>query len=383
MVRNVDRVLEKALCGQRLNEEDALLLWECKDIEKLGRIAHQIRLRKNSPDRVTFVVGRNINYTNVCDTYCRFCAFYRAPGKEGGYVLSEGQLVEKIRATVAAGGTEILLQGGTHPDLPFSYYKELLRIFKKHAPSLHMHAFTAIEIEKMMEVSGLPLMEVLRQLKEAGLDSIPGGGAEILDDSVRRKVSPVKGSWRRWMRVMQAAHRVGLHTTATMVIGLGENSEQRVQHLLRLRDAQDSTRGFLAFIVWTFQPGNSQLSLPRLSDADYLQAVAVARLVLDNIPHFQSSWVTMGPEIGKQSLYYGCDDFGSTMMEENVVSAAGTTYPMNARDAVRLIREAGFLPVQRNTRYEDLRCFPVGEEPEKDFSLGEMGSVCGAACTSS
>jgi cyclic dehypoxanthinyl futalosine synthase len=327
-------------------------------------------MKKIHPEPITtFVVGRNINYTNICDTYCRFCAFYRAPGSKEGYVLPDETILQKIQETVDVGGTEILMQGGTNPDLPFSYYTDLLNKIKQHFPQITMHSFSPAEIMKMQEVSGLSQEEVVRQLHAAGLDSLPGGGGEILDDRIRSKISKLKGSWRDWMDVMQTAHRLGLGTSATMVIGFGESLEERVLHLLRVREAQDQTKGFLAFILWTFQPDNTNMKREKLSPEEYLKAVAISRLMLDNVSNFQSSWVTMGPKIGKISLEYGCNDFGSTMMEENVVSAAGTTHKVNINRALQLIREAGKIPAQRNTRYEILRVFDKAEQVENDFVM--------------
>ncbi len=365
----IDQILERALRGERLGLEEGIILWESDEIEKLGWAANQIMEKKHPEPITTFVVGRNINYTNICDKYCRFCAFYRPPGSKEGYVLDHEQIFQKIQETVDVGGTEILMQGGTNPDLPLSYYVNLLKEIKKRFPTIHMHSLSPVEILKIKEVSGLSLEEVLRQLKAAGLDSIPGGGAEILDDRTRRKISRLKGSWRDWMDVMQTAHRIGMSTTATMVIGFGESIEERVLHLLRIRQAQDETKGFLAFIVWTFQPDNTHLKREKLPPEEYLKAVAISRIMLDNIPNLQSSWVTMGPEIGKKSLHFGCNDFGSTMMEENVVSAAGTTYKVNINQSLDIIRAAGKIPAQRNTKYEILRVFRDGEHVEKDFVM--------------
>lgn len=367
---NIDAILERALQGERLTFEDGVALWNSDELEKLGWAANQIMLKKHPEPITTFVIGRNINYTNVCDTYCRFCAFYRAPGSAEGYVLDNETIFQKIQETIDVGGTEILMQGGTNPNLPFSYYTDLLREIKKRFPQITMHSFSPAEIRKMQEVSGgLTLEEVIRELKEAGLDSLPGGGAEILDDRIRKQISRLKGSWQDWMEVMDTAHRVGMHSTATMVIGFGETIEERVMHLLRIREQQDLTGGFLAFIVWTFQPDFTNLKREKLSPDEYLKAVAIARLMLDNIENFQSSWVTMGPEIGKKSLHFGCNDFGSTMIEENVVSAAGTTHKVNNNLAIRLIREAGKVPAQRNTKYKILHIFEDGEFTEKDFVM--------------
>jgi cyclic dehypoxanthinyl futalosine synthase len=374
----IDRILNKAVAGGRLDLDDCITLYESDQIEKMGHAANQIMLKWHPEPITTFVIGRNINYTNICDVYCRFCAFYRAPGSKEGYVLPDEVIFRKIQETIDVGGTEILMQGGTNPNLPFSYYTNLLREIKKRFPNITMHSFSPAEIHKMKAVSeGLSLEEVIRQLHEAGLDSLPGGGAEILDDRTRRKISRLKGSWRDWMDVMQTAHSIGMHTTGTMVIGFGESMEERALHLLRIRDAQDDvlrrqlpTPGFLAFISWTFQPDNTNLKAEKLGPDEYLKNVAISRLFLDNIPNFQSSWVTMGPEVGKLSLHYGCNDFGSTMIEENVVSAAGTTHKVNIASTLRIIREAGKIPAQRNTKYEILRIFEdENEVVENDFVM--------------
>ncbi|MEF3303598.1 cyclic dehypoxanthinyl futalosine synthase [Paenibacillus sp. GYB003] len=374
----IDRILDKALSGGRLDLEDGLALYDSDEIEKMGAAANQIMLKFHPEPVTTFVIGRNVNYTNICDVYCRFCAFYRAPGSKEGYVLPDETIFQKIQETIDVGGTEILMQGGTNPNLPFSYYTNLLRNIKKRFPDITMHSFSPAEIWKMKEVSdGLSLEEVVRQIHEAGLDSLPGGGAEILDDRTRRKISRLKGSWTEWMDVMRTAHRIGMNTTATMVIGFGESMEERVLHMLRVREAQDEciankypSPGFLAFISWTFQPDNTNLKAEKLGPDAYLKNVAISRLMLDNIPNFQSSWVTMGPEVGKLSLHYGCNDFGSTMIEENVVSAAGTTHKVNISSTLDLIRAAGKIPAQRNTRYEILRMFDdVNEKVENDFVM--------------
>jgi cyclic dehypoxanthinyl futalosine synthase len=374
----IDRILDKALAGERLGLEDGLALYDSDEIEKMGAAANQIMLKFHPEPIATFVIGRNVNYTNICDVYCRFCAFYRPPGSKEGYVLPDETIFRKIQETIDVGGTEILMQGGTNPNLPFSYYTNLLRAIKQRFPNITMHSFSPAEIWKMKEVSGgLSLEEVLRQIHEAGLDSLPGGGAEILDDRTRRKISRLKGSWTDWMEVMKTAHRIGMNTTATMVIGFGESMEERVLHMLRIRDAQDEcirngypSAGFLAFISWTFQPDNTNLKAEKLGPEAYLKNVAISRLMLDNIPNFQSSWVTMGPEVGKLSLHYGCNDFGSTMIEENVVSAAGTTHKVNINLTLDLIRAAGKIPAQRNTRYEILRVFDdANARVENDFVM--------------
>jgi cyclic dehypoxanthinyl futalosine synthase len=367
-MRQIDHILDRALQGERLGLEEGIALFESNEVEKIGHAANEIKNKWHPEPITTFVIGRNINYTNFCDTYCKFCAFYRPPGSKEGYVLSDDVIFQKIQGTINVGGTEILMQGGTNPDLPFSYYTDLLREIKKRF-EIHMHSFSPAEIWKMKEVSGLTLDEVVQQLKAAGLDSLPGGGAEILDDRTRKRISRLKGSWTEWIDVMKAANRAGLHTTATMVIGFGESMEERTLHLLRVREAQDETKGFLAFIPWTFQPENTNLKGEKTSPEEYLKTLAISRIMLDNIPNFQASWVTMGPEIGKKSLFYGVNDFGSTMIEENVVSAAGATHKVNSNLILRLIREAGFTPAQRNTKYEILRVFENEELIKNDFVM--------------
>lgn len=373
----LDHILDKALRGERIGLEEGMELLASDQIEKMGHAANQIMLRHHPEPVTTFVVGRNVNYTNVCDVYCRFCAFYRAPGSKEGYVLPDETILSKIQETVNVGGTEILMQGGTNPDLPFTYYLDLLRKIKQQFPGITMHSFSPAEIQKMKVVSdGLSLDEVIRQLHEAGLDSLPGGGAEILDDRTRRKISRMKGSWTDWMDVMKSAHRHGMNTTATMVYGLGETVEERALHMLRIRDAQDEcvankypSKGFLAFISWPFQPDNTNLKLEKAKPEEYLRIVAASRIMLDNIPNFQSSWVTMGPEMGKLSLSYGCNDFGSTMIEENVVSAAGTTHKVNIELILQLIRECGKIPAQRDTKYNILKMYNDSDKADLDFVM--------------
>lgn len=373
----IDDILNKALQGGRLDLEDTIRLFDSDEVEKMGHTANILMERKHPEPVTTFVIGRNVNYTNICDVYCRFCAFYRRPGSEEGYVLPDEVIFQKIQETIDVGGTEILMQGGTNPNLPFSYYTDLLKGIKQRFPNITMHSFSPAEIMKMKEVSdGLSLEQVIREIHAAGLDSLPGGGAEILDDRTRRKISRLKGSWRDWMDVMQTAHKIGMNTTATMVIGFGESMEERALHLLRVREAQDEciqnsypSEGFLAFIPWTFQPDNTNLKAEKQTPESYLKTVAISRIVLDNIKNLQSSWVTMGPEVGKLSLQYGCNDFGSTMIEENVVSSAGAIYKVNIGTTLQIIREAGKIPAQRNTKYEILRMFDEEATVERDFIM--------------
>lgn len=365
----IDSILERVLNGERLGLEDGISLYESNEIEKIGHAANLVMQKWHPEPIATFVIGRNINYTNVCDTYCRFCAFYRPPGHEEGYVLSDDVILNKIQETVDVNGTEILMQGGTNPNLKLDYYTSLLRKIKQRFPQIQMHSLSVAEIVRIAEVSELPVETVLKELHQAGLDSLPGAGAEILDDRTRMKISRKKGSWTEWIDVMKKANRIGMSTTATMVIGFGESYEERILHMLRIREAQDETKGFKAFISWTFQPDNTNLKAEKVSAEEYLKNVAISRLMVDNIANFQSSWVTMGPETGKKSLSFGCNDFGSTMMEENVVSAAACTYKVNTNHILQLIREAGKIPAQRNTKYDILRVFKEGESAEQDFVM--------------
>lgn len=365
----IDKILARAVAGERLSLEDGLALFDSDQVEKIGHAANLIMQKWHPEPITTFVIGRNINYSNVCDTYCRFCAFYRAPGSSEGYVLPDEVIYQKIQETVDVGGTEILMQGGTNPDLKIEYFEHLLRGIKQRFPNITMHSLSVAEVMKIAEVSGLTVEETLIRLKQAGLDSLPGAGGEILDDRTRRKISRLKGSWKDWIDVQKMAHRVGLPGTATMVIGFGELMEERVLSLLRIREAQDETNGFKAFIVWLFQPDNTNMQAVNNTPEEYLKTLAISRLMLDNIPNFQASWVTLGPDYGKLSLSYGCNDFGSTMMEENVVSAAKCAYKVNTNQILQLIREAGKIPAQRNTQYETLRIFKDNEMADADFVM--------------
>ncbi|WP_280769876.1 cyclic dehypoxanthinyl futalosine synthase [Salipaludibacillus daqingensis] len=365
---SIDHILERARNGERLSVDDAIKLYESDEVEKMGEVANEKMLKWHPEPKTSFVIGRNVNYTNLCDTYCRFCAFYRPPNSEDGYVLENEEIFDKIQKTKDVNGTEILMQGGTNPNLPFSYYTNLLKEIKKRF-DITMHSFSPAEIYKMVDVSGLSLEEVLTQLRDAGLDSVPGGGAEILDNRTRRRISRLKGTWEEWIECMKVVRKVGMHGTATMVIGFGETYEERALHLQRVRDAQDEADCFLAFISWTFQPENTNMKGEKVTPRDYLKNLAISRIFLDNVANFQSSWVTMGPEVGKKSLSYGCNDFGSTMMEENVVSAAGATYKVDTKLIIRLIREAGKIPIQRDTKYNTVREFKEGQTVEKDFVM--------------
>jgi len=353
-------VLDKALSGERITEHDAVALLGSRDLVAIGRAANELRERRTDPTRVTFIVDRNLNYTNVCYTDCDFCAFYRRPGdRNEGYLLPKPVIFKKIEETLALGGTGLLMQGGHHPDLGVEYYEDLFRSIKARYP-IHLHALSPSEIQHAARRSRLTIWETLSRLRDAGLDSVPGGGAEILVDRVRDVISPKKTTSAEWLDVMRHAHRLGMSTTATMMYGHVETLEERVEHMRLIRELQDDTRGFRAFISWTFQDDGNRLGARVPRDAmptsfDYLLTQAVSRIYLDNVDHIQSSWVTQGLKIGQVALGFGADDMGSVMIEENVVSAAGTTYRTSTEELVHLIRRLGKTPVQRDTLYRDVK----------------------------
>lgn len=337
--------------GGRVSREEALALLQEADVLELGALADAVRWRLHPEPVVTYIIDRNINYTNVCTAQCAFCAFYRdLPSKEG-YVLDKTQLTEKIEETMALGGRQILLQGGLHPDLGIEYYEELFRWMKATFP-IWVHGLSPAEVHHIARVSKIGVEETLRRLMAAGLDSIPGGGAEVLSDRVRQIIGIAKGSTADWLEVMEKAHSLGMKTTATMMFGHVETLEERVDHLMHLRDLQDRTGGFTAFIGWTFQPENTALAGDELTSFQYLRTLAVARIVLDNFPNVQASWVTQGSKIGQLSLRFGANDFGSLMIEENVVSAAGSHFRLTEAEMARAIQDAGFTPKRRTMQYE-------------------------------
>jgi cyclic dehypoxanthinyl futalosine synthase len=355
-------VLDKALDGERITGEEALTLLRSRDLVSVGRVADELRNRKIDKRRVTFIVDRNVNYTNVCYTDCDFCAFYRRPGDtREGYLLPKAVIFKKIEETLALGGTALLMQGGHHPDLGVDYYEDLFSSIKARYP-IHLHALSPSEIQHAARRSKVSIPEALTRLRDAGLDSLPGGGAEILVDRVRKIISPKKTTSAEWLGVMRDAQRIGMSTTATMMYGHVETLEERVEHMRRIRELQDETRGFRAFISWTFQRDGNRLGdvVPeevRPTSFDYLLTQAVSRIYLDNVEHIQSSWVTQGMKVGQVALSFGADDMGSVMIEENVVSAAGTTHRATAEDFVRAIKALGKTAVQRDTLYRDVRAW--------------------------
>ncbi|MBR6887056.1 MAG: dehypoxanthine futalosine cyclase [Selenomonadaceae bacterium] len=339
----------------RLTGGEALKIFADGDLLELGKAADAI-CKKKFGDVKTFIIDRNINYTNVCKNECKFCAFWRRINQHGAYLLSHEEILQKVRETVAAGGTQLMIQGGLHPDLPLNYYTDMLRLIKKNF-DITIHSFTATEIQHFANCAGLSILETLKRLQAAGLDSLPGGGAEILVDDIRKKISPKKIMTDDWLNVMRAAHSIGMKSTATMVIGFGETLAQRLEHMEKIRNLQDETGGFRAFITWTYQPKNTALGGEKVSAQDYMKTLAMTRIFMDNVDHIQGSWVTQGERIGQLTLTFGADDLGSIMLEENVVRAAGTSFEMSTRKMVDLIRAAGKIPAQRNTRYEVLKTF--------------------------
>ncbi len=341
----------------RLSDKQAVELLKHGDILELGKMADTVRQQFHPGNTVTFIVDRNINYTNVCVNECRFCAFFRREEHKDAYLLPMETILQKVKETQEAGGTQIMLQGGLHPSLPFAYYLNMISTIKNAYPDIVIHSFSPAEIVHFAKISGKSIIEVLKDLRSAGLASLPGGGAEILVDRVRQIVSPKKIMTNDWLGVMKAAHSIGMESTATMVLGLGETIEERIEHMRRIRELQDETGGFRAFIMWTFQPGNTQLGGSKLSSWEYLKTLAVSRLYFDNVSHIQGSWVTQGQQIGQITLAFGADDLGSIMLEENVVRAAGTAYQMSIDKMVNTIQKADKQAAQRDTQYNIIRRF--------------------------
>jgi len=350
----IDRVLD----GGRISEADARELYQLP-LNELGALADARRRQVKAPafggrgnEIVTYIIDRNINYTNVCNVYCKFCAFYRTEKDHDHYVLTHEQIDQKLDELTAAGGIQILLQGGHHPKLGIDFYLNLLAHIRAKYPHVNIHGFSPPEFNHFADVFAMPVEEIIRKFREAGLGSIPGGGGEILVDAVRNRIAPLKCNSDQWLDVMRIAHSQGLRSSATMMFGHVETLDDRLEHLRRLREVQDETGGFTAFICWTFQPDNTKLRAEPVGSSEYLRMQALSRIFLDNFENVQSSWVTQGPKIGQIALLYGANDFGSVMMEENVVSSAGTSFRLNAIEIERLIRDAGYEPHQRNNWYE-------------------------------
>jgi cyclic dehypoxanthinyl futalosine synthase len=354
-----DAVIDKVLEGQRISQDDAHTLYQLP-LEQLGALADRRRLAHTDGAVVTYIIDRNINYTNVCDTYCKFCAFYRLEKDLDHYVISHEEIDRKLDELTAIGGVQILMQGGHHPKLGIDWYLSLLSHIREKYPHINIHGFSPPEFNHFAQVFKMPLREVLTKFKEAGLGSIPGGGGEILVDRVRNQIAPLKCMSDQWLEVMAIGHELGLNSSATMMFGHVETFEDRLEHLQRLRDQQDATGGFTAYICWTFQPGlnrGGHQMLPGvqpLGSAEYLRMQALSRIFLDNFGNLQSSWVTQGPKIGQIALKYGANDFGSVMMEENVVSAAGTSFRLAKEEIETLIKTAGYQPRRRDNWYRFL-----------------------------
>ncbi len=332
------------------------MLYRDADLLLLGNLARERAAALHPGNIATFVIDRNINYTNICTSKCRFCAFYRDASSPEAYLLRHEVILEKIAEAVSLGATQIMLQGGLHPELGMDYFQDLLKKIKARF-SVFIHSFSPPEIFHLAQRTGRSVTDVLRDLREAGLDSLPGGGAEILSDRVRALISPCKISSAEWLYVMEAAHHIGLKTTATMMIGSIETVEERIEHLSKVRDLQDKTGGFRAFIPWTFKTGNTELGGAEISPLAYLRTLALSRIYLDNIENIQGSWVTQGPDIGQITLFFGANDLGSIMLEENVVRAAGALYRLSEEEMVNLIRTADRIPAQRNTEYKIIKTY--------------------------
>jgi cyclic dehypoxanthinyl futalosine synthase len=365
----IDRILSKAVDGRRLTPEEGVELMSCRNLHKLGRAAHAVTQRLHPEPYRTYNIDRNINYTNVCAAVCDFCAFYRKSGDADAYVLPRADLYQKIEETVALGGDQILMQGGMHPTLKLEWYEELLRDLRSRYPRVNLHAFSPPEIWHFHKLNKLPLETVLRRLKDAGLGSLPGGGGEILVDRVRRQLTKNKALTDEWLEVMRVWHRLGGRSSATMMFGHVETDTERIEHLDRVRQLQDETGGFTAFICWTMQPGHKMSDAPAAGAFEYLRTQAVARLYLDNVPNIQSSWVTQGAKIGQVALFFGANDMGSLMIEENVVASAGTVHYLTLEQIKTSIREAGWQPRQRNVFYQLLDERPVASPKRAERSL--------------
>lgn len=376
MSESCAELLEKAYEGCRLSIEEGATLFRDANLFELGACANELAEWKNPRFRThtTFIVDRNINYTNTCNTFCKFCAFYRVPGDTAeGYVRTRDEIFRKIDELVTIGGTQVLMQGGHNPELGIEYYEELIGAVHTRYPQINIHSLSASEVLHISKTSNLPAKEVLGRLKRVGLESLPGGGAEILVDRVRERVSPLKTKTADYVAVHRAAHELGMKSTATMVYGLAETVEERMMHFDVVRRLQDDTGGFRAFIPWSFESESTELPLPRRTGEEYLRMIAISRIMLDNVRHLQAGWVTEGVKLSQVALKFGADDFGGILMEENVVSATGACADgVTKEEAIRLIRDTGKIPCQRNTRYEILQVFD-------DCSLGDSRAATGTA----
>ena len=347
--------IEKTLAeGQNLSREEALWLLTEADLLKTGRLADNIRQQKHPENRVTFVVDRNVNYSNICESQCKFCAFYRSAEADDAYLLDFDEIFAKVQELVDHSGTQLLMQGGIHPSLTIDWFEDLFRQLTERFPQVQIHSLSPAEVIQIAKLSNLTMEECLARLQKAGLASVPGGGAEILVDSVRQTISPNKIGWKKWAWVMEEAHYLGMRTTATMMFGSAEKPVDIIEHLFRIREIQDRTGGFTAFIPWSYQPDNTELGGDASTGIEYLKVLAVSRIVLDNVENIQASWVTQGALMAQVALFFGGNDLGGTMLEENVVAAAGCSFRMSQNDIVGLVRGAGFIPARRTTEYQVL-----------------------------
>ena len=350
MTDNLAHIVEKVQKQDRINSDEALVLLNECDLLTLGSLANERRFKMHPEKQITFVVDRNINYTNICMSGCRFCAFYAVPGADNGYILTKEELADKIQETLDLGGTQILLQGGMHPDLEIAFYVDMLNYIKENF-EIHIHGFSPPEIAFIAEKSQMTIAQTIAVLKDAGLASIPGGGAEILCDEIRQKASPNKCDAGTWLEVMRQAHLLGMRSSATMMFGHLEKYVHIIEHMAKIRALQDETHGFTAFIPWTFQPDNTKIKVEKKTSAEYLKVLALSRLFLDNVENVQASWVTQGDKIAQIALFFGANDMGSTMIEENVVASAGVDFMLPEKELRRLIETAGFTPRQRDCYY--------------------------------
>ncbi|MCF6180072.1 MAG: dehypoxanthine futalosine cyclase [Geopsychrobacter sp.] len=350
----IETIQKDITAGRHINREQALWLLTEADLLQIGQLADGVRRKKHPENRVSFVVDRNVNYSNVCESKCKFCAFYCDEDSERAYLLDYETIFAKVQELAAYGGTQLLMQGGLHPKLKIEWFEELFRQLRQRFPQVQIHSLSAAELCHIAKLSDLSMPECLKRLQAAGLKSLPGAGAEVLVDEVRQQISPNKIGWRQWGEVMEAAHALGMRSTATMMFGSCEGPDDIVEHLLRIREIQARTSGFTAFIPWTFQPDNTELGGETASGVDYLKVLALSRIVLDNINNIQASWVTQGARMAQVALFFGANDLGGTMLEENVVAAAGISFRMTKEEIIELARGAGFVPVRRTTEYEVL-----------------------------
>ncbi|HLU44469.1 MAG TPA: cyclic dehypoxanthinyl futalosine synthase [Natronosporangium sp.] len=377
MSREIDDILQRAVDGGRISPEEALLLYTDAPLHPLGEAADTIRRRRYPDNIVTYLIDRNINYTNVCVTACRFCAFYRAPKHPEGWSHDLDEILRRCGEAVDLGATQVMLQGGHHPEYGVEYYERMFAAVKQAYPQLVIHSLGPSEILHMAKVSGVSIEEAITRIKAAGLDSIAGAGAEMLPDRPRKAIAPLKESGQQWLEVMEVAHRLGVESTATMMMGTGETNAERIEHLRMIRDLQDRTGGFRAFIPWTYQPENNHLKgRTQATDLEYLRLIAVARLFFDNIDHLQASWLTTGKAVGQLSLHMGVDDLGSIMLEENVISSAGARHRARLTELIWLIRSADRIPAQRDTLYRRLKVHHTpADDPTDDRVTSHFSSI--------